>query len=1021
MAEQLDLPGLEERIQEYWSSKSVYRRVCEARRGGERFYFLQGPPFTSGKAHIGHAWNTALKDFVLRYKTMQSFDVYRRGGWDMHGLPTEVKVEEEVLGTRTKKDIEEYGLGNFIQECKKYSIKHMNAMTDDLKRLGAWLDWNDPYMTMNTQYMESVWYLIKKASEKDLLYSDTQVIHWCPRCETAVSGYEVKDEYRDVSDPSIYVKAQLEGREEKMLVWTTTPWTLPGNTAIAVHPDYTYAKVAVGGEKLVFVKELLDKVLDCEYKVLEEIKGSELEGLKYKPFLDIPLQKDVNRRIVLAPELVLLEEGTGAVHIAPGHGEEDYRVGREHKLDELCPVDESGKFDIEPYNGVYARDANKLIIETLSETGVLYKSEQVSHRYPHCWRCKTPLIQRLTNQWFLAVSKIRDKILENNEKIKWIPEYIGSGRFRNWVENAKDWCISRQRYWNTPLPVWRCECGEIEVVGSIKELVGKASTELDPESIDLHRPFIDEINLKCKCGKEMTRVKDVLDVWLDSGSASWATLNYPAEDKLFNELYPADFITEGSDQTRGWFYSLLVASTIAFDTNAYNSVLYHGFTLDAEGRKMSKSLGNVVAPMDVINRYGADAFRFYVLGTTPWEDLRFNMEGLEAVHRLLNILWNAYSFSETYMKLDRYNPKKEYEITLGVEDKWILSRYNSLVKEVTEAMENVYPHEACRLIQDFIVDLSRVYIKLVRDRVWIQGEDPRKYAVYHTLHDVLSGLCRLMAPVTPHLTEHLYRELAGEDSIHLADWPKPNEDLIDKKLEEEVATALKIAECAAAARQKAKIKLRWPIARVIVALKDGRKLDKVEDLILKLCNAKELQTKDIEVDLIVKPNYQVLGPKHKNSMNEIVKALTKADADEVEEAINREGEYKLSLKGGEVKLTEEDLVFETKFPEDVVAEEFDSGVVYIDSKLDDKLYSEAMAREVIRRIQEMRKILKLNELQEVMISVKCSQEFRRYVDGNKDYIESETRSKIDYKPPEGEGLKKTWKIEEEDLDLLIKS
>ncbi|ODS39571.1 MAG: isoleucine--tRNA ligase, partial [Candidatus Altiarchaeales archaeon WOR_SM1_86-2] len=630
MTKQLNLPEIEEEVQRYWEENSIFQRLCEMRKAGKKYYFCQGPPFTTGYAHIGHAWNHTIKDLVIRYKTMQGCDVFRRAGWDMHGLPIEVKVEQEVLKSRSKKEIEEYGIDNFIRECKKFAIQNMHAMTRQIKRLGIWLDWDDPYMTIDKRYMEGVWFGIKKAHEQDLLYTDRRVIHWCPRCETAMAGYEVRDEYRDVTDPSIFVKAKLADREEFILIWTTTPWTLPANVAIAVHPGYGYVRVRVGGEILILAEELIEVLEKTgrEYEVLSKFKGSELEELKYEPMLNIPIQRDFEHKVVLAAELVTLEEGTGCVHIAPGHGVEDEAVGVKYDLKKLSPVDASGRFTIEPYREIYVRNANKIIINDLENSGKLFKEETVFHRYPHCWRCKTPLILRTTNQWFLAVSKIKEKLLEKNEEIQWVPEWIGSGgdsRFGNWLLNAEDWCISRQRYWNTPLPVWKCECGNIEVIGTIDELVEKAAQDIDIETLDLHRPAIDRITLKCECGKEMHRVKDVMDVWLDSGCASWANLGYPYKKENFNALFPVDFITEGSDQTRGWFYSLLVSSVISFDSIAYKQVLYHGFTLDSEGRKMSKSLGNVIDPLEMVDKYGADTFRFYMLWTTaPWEDLRFS-------------------------------------------------------------------------------------------------------------------------------------------------------------------------------------------------------------------------------------------------------------------------------------------------------------------------------------------------------------------------------------------------------------
>ncbi len=1014
---QLKLLEIENEVRSYWKDKDVYDAVVESRRGGKKFYFCQGPPFTSGQAHVGHAWNTTIKDWVIRYKTMQGFDVFRRAGWDMHGLPIEVKVEETVLKTRSKKEIEEFGIENFITECKKFAIRNMNSMTIQLSRLGAWLDWDDPYQTLDRKYMESVWYGIKKAYDKDLLYEDKQVIHWCPRCETAVAGYEVRDEYKEVTDSSIYVKARVKGKDDEyVLVWTTTPWTLPANVAIAVNPEFTYVKAKYGNETFILVKERLAAVLKKDFKVIEEFKGSKLDGMEYMPILHIPLQKDIAHRIVLAPDAVTLEDGTGCVHIAPGHGEEDSKIGKKYGLEAPSPVDEAGRLTVEPYKGIYIRDASGIIIKDLEKSGKLFREESITHRYPHCWRCKTPLILRSTKQWFLAVSKIRNQLLENNKGVEWVPDWIGSGRFENWLTNAKDWCISRQRYWNTPLPVWKCECGNREVIGSIKELSEKSAHELDTDSLDLHRPYIDKVHLKCECSKEMHRVKDVLDVWIDSGSASWANLLYPHETEKFDRLFPADFITEGSDQTRGWFYSLLVMGTIVFDRAPYKRVLYHGFTLDAEGRKMSKSLGNVVDPMDVMDKHGADVFRFYVLSANvPWDDLCFSWDGLVSVERMLNILWNVHSFAETYMKLDSYDPETNYKMELAVEDEWILSRYNSLVKDATAAAESLHPHEFCRPMNDFILELSRWYVKLIRDRVWMEGKDPRKMSVHYTMHHILTGLALLMAPVTPHYSEYTYMKLNGDKSVHLQKWPKADEKRINKGLEKNMAIVQQIVECVNAARQTAGIKLRWPISRIMIALKEDFEVKPFEQIILKSCNAKSLELKEVKAGLGVKPNLLTVGPKYKKDVGKIMKHLKAADAFKVKEQVEKTGQY--VIEG--IVLEPSDLLFETRMPEDLVAHEFPGGMVYIDSKMDPRLVSESMAREVIRRIQAMRKEADLQELAVVDSFIECDEEFKRFVMENKESIEKETRSRVTLGKTLSEGFRKKWDIEDSTVEITI--
>ncbi len=1019
MSKRLNLPRLEEEIQEHWRKNSTQREVCESRKGGERYYFCQGPPFTSGTAHIGHAWNHAIKDAFIRYKTMQGFDVYRRAGWDMHGLPIEVKVEEEVLGSRSKKEIEEYGIENFITECKKFALQNMNKMSSQLKRLGVWLNWDDPYMTIDPRYMEGVWFLIKKAHQKKLLYEDRQVIHWCPRCETAMAGYEVRDEYREVMDHSIYVKAKIKDRDEQIIIWTTTPWTLPSNTAIAVHPRYEYVKVEYEGETHIIAKDRLDAIaeeifLNGDCRVIDEFTGKELEGSEYEPILDIKIQKGISRKIIVDEELVNLEEGTGCVHLAPGHGEEDFKIGKRYNLEMLSPVDEAGRFTIEPYFGEYIRDGNNVIIKQLDESGNLLYAGKKSHSYPHCWRCKEPLLLRATKQWFLSVSKIKEKLLEKNQEITWVPEWVGSGRFENWLSNARDWCISRQRYWNTPLPIWRCSCGKIEVIGSLEELRDKATTKIDIEKIDLHRPHIDEIKIECSCGKEMSRVQDVLDVWLDSGCASWANLGYPHREDKLKQLFPADFITEGSDQTRGWFYSMLVSSQIAFDEIAYRKVLYHGFTLDDEGRKMSKSQGNVIDPFEVTDKYGADVLRYYMLWTSvPWEDLRFSYDSLGIINRLMHMLWNIYSFAETYMELDGYSAEKEYKLEFQLEDRYILSRYNSLVDELTSDYEKLYLFDGCRRIQSFILELSRFYVKLVRDRVWIEGEDPRKMSVYHTLHHVLTGLCELMAPIAPHITERIYMNLTGARSLHLAHWPKADKSSIYGKLEQDMKEAQEIIESVISARQDSKIKLRWPISRIIIAPKGEWKLKELEELILKMCNAKELEVRDVKTETVAKLNYASLGPKLKNKMGKLEEKLFKEDAGKIKKDMDKTGVYELDG----YSLGKEDLIFETRISDDIIAKEYSQGVAYIDSTLDDALYSEAMARETIRRIQDMRKELSLEETKNIKASIECDKNFQEHLQKNKGFIEKETRSTLSF--GEGGGFIKEWDIEKNKVTIYL--
>ncbi|MFN3527750.1 MAG: isoleucine--tRNA ligase, partial [Candidatus Altarchaeaceae archaeon] len=844
------LKEIESEIENFWNENKIYEKFKKLNEESDKkFYFCQGPPFTSGEAHLGHAWNHIIKDSVIRYKSMQGYYVLKRAGWDMHGLPIEVKVEQK-FGLKVKKDIEKFGVDKFIEECKNFAIKNANAMTEQLKKLSVYLDWEDAYLTIDKNYMESVWMGIKKAHNKNLLYKKEKVIHWCPRCGTAMAGYEVAEGYKEITDIAIYVKAKLlesfkvNGKiydNVSILIWTTTPWTLPANVAIAVNPDIDYVLVEYiengnkekiicslsslnrvfgkekGKKKEIKKKHYKDEVLNIEseikenaeelleeveekkeYKILEKFKGEILKDIKYESILDIPLQREISQyhKIVLAKELVSEEEGSGAVHIAPGHGEEDAKIGEKYSLPDPSPVDEEGKFTIDPFKNIYVFDANEIIIENLKENNKLLKQEKIKHTYPHCWRCKTKLILLKTSQWFIAVSKIKERLLELNDKISWIPEFIGHGidakgnktrnsRFENWLKEAKDWCISRQRYWNTPLPIWQCENGHICVIGSIKELEEKSGMKID----DLHKNIVDKIKFKCeKCGKIMQRVPDVMDVWLDSGSASYANLYSSKYKENFSDFYPPDFITEGSDQTRGWFYSLLVMSAIMFDDIPYKTVLYHGFTLDEKGEKMSKSKGNVIDPMDIISKYSVDAFRMYLLSVVPWEDLKFSKRELESFEKYLNILLNTFYFLKTYTEIDNYNYNHmdENEIlkffnSTSIENKIMISLTNLLTKNVKENFEKYYIHKCVSEIINFINDLSKYYVKLIRDKVWIEKESKEKDDVYFTLSYALENLALVSSTIIPHIAEYIYRNFNNK-SVCLEKFPEYNENLIDKDL-----------------------------------------------------------------------------------------------------------------------------------------------------------------------------------------------------------------------------------------------
>ncbi len=1005
--------SVEREVFKFWEENRIYEKVKA--KGGKKFYFVDGPPYTTGRIHLGTAWNKVIKDTILRYKRMRGYSPTDTPGWDMHGLPIEVKVEQE-LGIRNKREIEEFGIEEFVRRCMEYAIRNKDAMTEQFKMLGVWMDWDNPYMTIKAEYMNAAWFAIKRAYERGLLERKLMVVNWCPRCETALADAEV--EYADKEDPSIYVKFPVKGESNTYIViWTTTPWTLPANIAVAVHPDLEYARVKArrGGEEefLILAKDLVDFVLpkgDYDgWQVIETFRGSELEGLEYEHPLanEVPKQKGW-RHGVYAADFVTAEN-TGCVHVAPGHGLEDYELGVSRGMPIFNPVDDRGVYtdDAGKYAGLSVWEANDVIIDDLYAKGLLLAEEKIVHRYGHCWRCKSPIIYRATEQWFIKISELREKMLEEIDKIRWIPEWAGSARFKDWVSNAKDWCISRQRYWGIPLPIWICEkCGKMKVVGSIDEVPWQSD-------LDLHRPRIDAVTFECSCGGIMRRIADVFDVWFDSGVASWGSINYPLRRDLFDELWPADFITEGHDQTRGWFYSQLGTSVVCFDRAPYRAVLMHGFTLDEQGRKMSKSLGNVVEPEEVIEQIGVDGFRLYVLSSAPWEDLRFSWDEARNVDRMLNIVWNAIRFAYTYMSLDKFRYGGLNEVELGVEDRWILSRLERFNAEAVNAMENYHLHRVVRAFFDFFVeDFSRWYIQLIRARVWEESDSPSKLAAYATMFRVIEKSMRIIAPFAPFIAEWMYQHFVksfaeAKESIFLEDYPEPDEKFVDEELEEAMDVVREIVEAANAARNKARRKLRWPLRELVVETRDEKvvkAVEMLEDILKSQCNVKTVRVvSEFEREVSIRPNFRVVGPLLKDKAADFAKYV--AGLKEIPERIEFAG----------VELGRDALIVEYRLPEGYECEEFSAGVVYIYKELDQELRREAYAREIVRRIQEMRKELDLDVEEFIRSYVDCDESL---VAGWTDYIKRETRSReLIFGEPKG--YVREWKIDDTKIRIGI--
>jgi len=981
-------------VQEHWRTNDTYATVKQHRCAGKPFFFVDGPPYTTGNIHLGTAWNKILKDSILRYHRMNGRHVIDRAGYDMHGLPIEVKVEQ-ALGFESKKDIEKYGIRKFIEQCREFAIKNKLLMDDQFANLGVWLDFPGAYQTVMPEYIEAAWWTLARAEEKGMLERGHRVVNWCPRCETAIADAEV--EYWDENDPSVFVKFPLKGTiNEFLVIWTTTPWTLPANVAVAVAKDFEYAKVLAkkdDRETLLWIAEPLVKAVlkkgRCkDYAILETKKGADLVGWEYESPLAscVPLQHEIDHKVLSADFVAL--ENTGMVHIAPGHGWDDFVLGTKEGLAIVCPVDGAGKFKGETgiFAGQFVRDSNENVLVALGDH--LFAKETVTHRYGHCWRCKTPIIFRATSQWFLKISEMRDLMLAEVAKVTWYPEWAGSARFYDWIKEARDWCISRQRYWGIPIPVWVCpKCDAYRVIGTFSELEERSGRTL----ADPHRPYVDDVTIPCSCGGTMKRVEDIFDVWFDSAVASWATLGFPGKTQDFENLWPADFITEGQDQTRGWFYSQLGASTIAFGKAPYRSVCMHGFALDAEGKKMSKSLGNVVTPEEVIAKVGVDVLRLYILSSSaPWDDLKFNWEGVGTTNRAVNILWNVYRFPLPYMILDKFEPSNRNGIWDGAyirahlshmpdEDLFILSRINSVAATVDTALKECQLHRATRELVNFILeDLSRWYVQLVRPRMWSEKESVDKRHAYETIYYVMRRLTGLLAPFCPHFTEEIYQNLrCGNDpaSIHLLDWDAGDPALVDASLEHAVDIVRTFDDACANARQAGKRKLRWPVSEVVVVTNSEPVKDAIERLnavCMDRANARKVLVVMGRWDRIgwhAEPVMKALGPGFGKNSPRVRALIEGADGNFLKAEIDAGRTVTLRDDDAVYEIRTQHVTFTEKLPTEVFSAPMQDATVYVDVRLDEDLEKEGYEREVIRRIQEMRKQLDLVVSEHISVEV----------------------------------------------------
>ena len=1047
--DQYDPHAVEEQVFEYWDDVDAYEKTKRHRADGENFFFVDGPPYTSGAAHMGTTWNKTLKDAYIRYKRMCGYDVTDRPGYDMHGLPIETKVEEK-LSFENKKDIEAFGEENFIDECKQFADEQLEGLQNDFKSFGVWMDWDDPYKTVDPEYMEAAWWGFSKAHDRGLVEQGKRSISQCPRCETAIANNEV--EYEHVDDPSIYVKFALEDRDGFLVIWTTTPWTIPANTFVAVDPEATYLAVGAekGGETEVLyleescVEDVLDRGGYNAYEIREELSGEDLVGWRYEH----PLREEVpdapafeGALEVYGAEYVEADR-TGLVHSAPGHGEVDFERGEELGLDVFCPVGPDGVFEAAAgeYAGQFVKDADDEIIADLDANGLLLASEEYHHDYGHCWRCDTPIIQMVTDQWFITVTDIKDELLANVDDSEWYPQEACDVRFKDFIRDSPDWNVSRQRYWGIPIPIWTPtdwsgDVADAIVVSTREELAERVDQEIDPETVDIHKDTVDELTITEE-GVTHTRVPDVFDVWLDSSVATWGTIGYPTNEEAFEELWPADLIMEAHDQTRGWFWSQLGMGSAALGEVPYKRVLMHGWALAEDGRKMSKSIGNIVAPQEAIDRHGADPMRLFLLSQNPQaDDMRFSWDEMGNRERDLNILWNVFRFPLPYMRLDEFDPESASidGVELETVDEWILSRLQSVTAEMTDHWEAYRQDKALDELLGFVVeDVSRFYIQVVRERMWDESDSASKRAAYATLYHALVETTKLLAPYAPFVAEEIYDTLTGESghpTVHMCEWPTVDERFHDPELETDVEIVDAVEEAGSNARQQAERKLRWPVTRVVVAADDARTAEAVDrhrDLLCDRLNAREIELIDPDADweelsYSARADMSILGPTFGGEAGEVMNAINAVSVtDPTLESLSAAVADEL---GHEVELTDEMISFNTETPKGVEGTAFsvdgdDLGVVYVDTTLTEDIESEGYAREVVRRIQEMRKELDLDIEAEIRVELDVRDErVAALVDEHRDLIAGEVRA-AEFGSVE-DGHERVWDVESVDMYISI--
>ncbi len=1004
MIENYNPAKLEPEIQDFWKKHGIYEKAKEKNHGNAKFYFLDGPPYTSGKVHLGTAWNKSLKDCILRHKRMRGFYVWDRAGYDMHGMPTEQAVEKK-LGITHKDEIPNYGVANFVNECREFAISNMIAMNEDFKKIGVWMDFDNAYQSVQNTYMEGEWWLIKKAYENGRLYEGEKTMHWCPSCATSLAKHEL--EYESITDDSIFIKFPVRGRQsEFLIIWTTTPWTIPFNLGIMVNPKLDYVRAKVGDETWIVAKELsesfIGKAAGREFSIIGEFKGDALLGLEYThPFEDeLPQYKELKNShpnvhtVVASEEYVDVVAGTGLVHMASGCAPEDYEVAHRNNIPIFSTLTEKGVYDGTSgiFSGLFAKKDDKKIIDEIIKKGAVVAQSKFAHDYAHCWRCKSPIVYRPTTQWFFKVEDMKEKMREINRGIKWVPDFAGSRNFDNWIANLRDNGITRQRYWGTPMPVWKCrQCRDFIVVGSIDELKNLAGRI--PE--DLHKPWIDDVKIKCKCGGTKERLPDILDVWIDAGSASWNCLDFPRRKDLFEKMYPADFILEGIDQIRGWFNLLLVASMAAMGNASFKAVYMHGFINDAQGRKMSKSVGNYILPEEVITEYGADTLRYYMIGgTSPGVDINYNFDDMKVKHKNLTVLWNLHKYAidlEKNLKSKSFGFRIFSDIykSIGIEEKYILSKLHSTIKKVTGLFDEYRINETPLQVESLFLELSRTYIQLTRDKSSM-GSDDEKKAVLHTIFNVLLESLKLFAPIAPMICEMMYQNLRREfklkeESIHLLEWPKHNEGVIDDGLEEDMQAVSDIIQSGLSLREKLQLGVRWPLKEIVIVSSDSKIISAAQRLkavIKKQLNIKEVNTAKSmpNVKLRVKANYLQMGPDFGDMTPKIIARLAVDSQETILKHINEKEKYSVNIDGEPVDILKKHLTFTREVSLPYEEGSFKSGFAYLNREMTDELEAEGFAREAMRRVQSLRKKAGLQKSDSISLFIKTGQELKEMLD-----------------------------------------